>query len=227
MQAITDGGGRATRVEAELRHKNGSDIWIATNAFVRYDSEGNPAYIEGVARDISARKQMEEKLTTLSRIDGLTGIYSRRYYMDKSEAVIEMMKRYQRPASMMMMDLDHFKKINDQYGHHVGDLALIAFTMACRKEIREADIFGRLGGEEFALMLPETPIQSAQVLAERICKATDEIVIPFNDSSIRFTVSIGLVALGQDDLTLDSVIRRADKAMYQAKEKGRNQVVTL
>jgi len=227
VQAITEGGGKATRVEAELRHKDGSTIWISTNAFVRFDSDGKPAYIEGVARDISERKKMEEQLTDLSRKDVLTDTCNRRYFMDKSEALIELMKRYQRPASMMMMDLDQFKKINDQFGHHVGDMALIAFTAACKKEIREADIFGRLGGEEFALMLPETDMQSALILAERIRSGTAAITIPIDQNSISFTVSIGLVELNKDDLTLDSVIRRADKAMYQAKEKGRNQVVTL
>ena len=226
VQAITQGGGKAIRVEAGLRHKNGSIIWISTNAFVRYGPDGKPIDIEGVARDISERKRMEDQLTALSRIDGLTESYSRRYFIDKSEAVIEMMRRYQRPASMMMMDLDHFKKINDKYGHHVGDLALIAFTIACKKEIRESDILGRLGGEEFGLMLPETPIQSAQVLAERIRKATAAIEIPFDDHTIGFTVSIGLVELGKEDISLDSVMRRADLAMYQAKERGRNQVVT-
>ena len=227
VQAITEGGGKAIRVEAELRHKDGSSIWISTNAFVRFDSDGKPAYIEGVARDISNRKHMEEQLLALSRIDVLTDTFNRRYYMDKSEGVIELMRRYQRPASMMMMDLDHFKNINDKYGHHVGDMALIAFASVCRKEIREADILGRLGGEEFALMLPETSLQSASVLAERIREATAEISIPFDGNFISFTVSIGLVELGKDDLTLDSVIRRADLAMYQAKEKGRNQVVTM
>ena len=225
VQAITEGGGKVTKVEAALRHKNGSAIWISTNAFVRYEENGQPSYIEGVARDISERKLMEDQLTALSRTDALTEVYSRRYFIDKSEAVIEMMKRYQRPASMMMMDLDHFKQINDHYGHHIGDLALIAFTKACRLEIREADILGRLGGEEFALMLPETPIQSAQILAERIRMATAAIEIPVAEHMIRFTISIGLVELNDEDNSLDAIMLRADNAMYQAKARGRNKVV--
>lgn len=227
VQAITDGGGKATQVEAGLRHRDGSTIWISTNAVVRLGADGKPYCIEGVARDISERKRMEEQLTALSRIDELTEVYSRRYFLDKSEAILEMMRRYQRPASMMMMDLDHFKTINDQYGHLVGDLALIAFTQACRKEIREADVLGRLGGEEFSLILPETTMQNAQILAERIRAATANIVIPFGDENIRFTVSIGLVEIKQDDLSMSSIMHRADLAMYQAKEKGRNQVVTV
>ena len=225
VQAITDGGGKATQVEAGLRHKDGSIIWISTNAFVRYDSNRQPISVEGVARDISERKRMEDQLTTLSRTDGLTGVYSRRYFMDKSEEVIKVMRRYQRPASMMIADLDHFKKINDSYGHHIGDLALIAFIKACRQEIRESDVLGRLGGEEFGLMLPETPIENAQVLAERIRKAA-AIEIPVGDHTIGITVSIGVVELSAEDRSLYSVMCRADLAMYQAKEIGRNQVVT-
>lgn len=226
VQAIVDGGGKAIRVEAGLRHKDGSTIWISTNAVVRLGADDKPVWIEGVARDISERKVMEDQLTALTRIDGLTGAYNRRYFLNQSEAALEMMKRYQRPASMMMMDLDYFKNINDQYGHHIGDLALIAFTQACRKEIRESDVLGRLGGEEFALILPETQIEKAQILAERIRMATSNIAIPCGDQTIGFTVSIGLVEFKSEDSSMDSIMHRADLAMYQAKEKGRNQVVT-
>lgn len=226
VQAITDGGGKAIRVEAGLRHKDGSTIWISTNAFVRLGADGQPVSVEGVARDISERKRMEDQLTALSRTDDLTGVYSRRYFMDKSEEVIKVMRRYQHTASLLIADLDHFKKINDSHGHHIGDIALIAFIKACRQEIRESDILGRLGGEEFGLMLPETSMQNALALAERIRKATAAIEIPLGDQMIGISVSIGLVELGAEDLSLDSVMRRADLAMYQAKERGRNRVVS-
>jgi diguanylate cyclase (GGDEF)-like protein/PAS domain S-box-containing protein len=226
VQAICEAGGKAIRVESSLRHKDGSVVWVLTNAFVRFDSDQQPVSIEGLARDISERKRMEEQLMTLSRTDVLTGAFSRGYFMEKCEEVINMMRRYQRPASMMVADLDHFKTINDKYGHHAGDLALKAFTNVCRQEIRESDILGRLGGEEFGLMLPETTIQHAQVLAERIRKAASAIEIKLDDQIIRIAVSIGLVELSTEDAKLDSVMRRADLAMYQAKAGGRNQVVT-
>jgi len=226
VQAITDGGGKATQVEAELRHKNNSIIWISTNAFVRFDPQGQPLYIEGVARDISQRKLMENRLTELSRTDNMTGIFNRRYFLEKSEEVIEAMRRYHHPASMLMMDLDHFKKINDKYGHHAGDLVLIAFAEVCRHEIREPDLLGRLGGEEFGLMLPETSLQNAQTLAERIRHATAALEIHSEHHTIRVTVSIGLVEINSKDLSLNSVMHRADQAMYQAKERGRNLVVS-
>lgn len=225
VQAVIDGGGKPTQVEARMKHKNGTVVWISANLSVRYGLDGKPSHIEGLSRDISKRKQMEEQLIILSRIDGLTGAVNRRYFMDKSEEVIGVMKRYQRPASLMIMDLDHFKNINDNYGHQAGDLALKAFADVCGEEIRESDIFGRLGGEEFGLMLPETTIQHAKILAERIRNAAAALEIKLNNKVIRFTVSIGLVELGTDDASIDAAMHRADLAMYQAKVKGRNQVV--
>ena len=226
VQAALDSGGKATQIEAKLKHKNGTIIWFSANVSVHYGPDGKPAYIEGVARDVSERRQMEEQLVMLSRTDELTGASNRRHFLDKSEDVICMMKRYQRPVSMMIADLDNFKTINDNHGHHAGDLALKAFAEICRGEIRESDIFGRLGGEEFGLMLPETAIQDAQVLAERILRATNALEISLDGQAIRFTVSIGLIELNENDTTLNKVMHRADLAMYQAKAQGRNQIVT-
>jgi diguanylate cyclase (GGDEF)-like protein/PAS domain S-box-containing protein len=226
VQAALDSGGKATQIEAKLKHKNGKTIWFSANVSVHYGPDGKPAYIEGVARDVSERRQMEEQLVMLSRTDELTGASNRRHFLDKSEDVICMMKRYQRPVSMMIADLDNFKMINDNFGHHAGDLALKAFAEICRGEIRESDIFGRLGGEEFGLMLPETTIEEAQVLAERILKATNALEISLDGQAIGFTVSIGLIELDEDDTTLNKIMHRADLAMYQAKAQGRNQIVT-
>ncbi|HYR05814.1 MAG TPA: sensor domain-containing diguanylate cyclase [Gallionella sp.] len=226
VRAIIAGGGKATRVEAALKHKNGSTIWISTSAFVRLCPDGQQIFIEGMARDVSEHKRMENQLITLTRTDSLTGIYNRGHFMERAGEVIRMMRRYQRPASMMIMDLDHFKKINDKYGHISGDVALKIFTDVCQQEIREPDIFGRLGGEEFGLMLPETTIQHAQVLAERIRKAVAAAEVPLGDRKIGITVSIGLVEVSPEDSSLSTVLHRADLAMYQAKTRGRNQVVT-
>lgn len=225
VQAITNGGGKATQVEAALKHKNGSIIWVSTNAKICFGLDGQASHIEGVARDITERKRMEDQLVTLSRTDGMTGAYSRSYFMDKAEEVINIVKRYQRPASIMIADLDHFKTINDKYGHHAGDVALKAFTEVCRQEMRESDMLGRLGGEEFGLVLPETTIQEAQVLAERIRMATAALEIKLDEGTVGITVSIGLVEISSETVSLDAVMRRADQAMYQGKAEGRNKVV--
>lgn len=124
------------------------------------------------------------------------------------------------------MDLDHFKNINDQYGHQAGDNALMVFTQVCREVIREQDVLGRLGGEEFGLMLPETGLQQAYIVAERIRIATYECNFAVDGKRVPMSVSIGLVEISHDDEMLGSVVRRADMAMYRAKEAGRNQVKT-
>ena len=225
VQAITEAGGKVTQVESALKRKDGSIVWVSTNASIRYGPDGKPTCIEGVARDISERKRMEEQLVTISRTDALTGIYTRRHFLDKSEKAVKVMKRYKHSASMIVADLDNFKKINDRYGHQAGDQALIAFAEVCRKEIRDSDILGRLGGEEFALLLPETPLSQARILAERIRKATAAVDILLKDRVIKITVSIGVAEIGTDERPLESALHRADLAMYQAKESGRNRVV--
>lgn len=224
VQAIVKGGGQATHVEAALKRKDGTVIWVATSARIRVGPDGTPECIEGIARDISDRKRLEEQLMALSRIDVLTGAYNRGHFMEKSEDVIKLVKRYRLIASMIMMDLDYFKTINDRYGHYGGDIALKAFAEVCQSEIREADIFGRLGGEEFALMLPETPIEQAGILAERIRRATESLRIPIDGQEMRITVSIGFAEIGNDDHALENALRKADRALYQAKEEGRNKV---
>jgi len=225
VNAILDGGGKATQVEAALKRKDGKVIWVSTSASVRSSPEGRPLYIEGLARDISERKRMEEQLLTMSRIDILTGACNRSYFMERSEEVVRMIKRYQHSATIMMFDLDYFKSINDRYGHQAGDLVLQAFAQVCRKEIRESDIFGRMGGEEFALMLPETFIHEAEVLAERIRGATAALAITFEGQVVGISVSIGLAQVSDGERALESALRLADIAMYKAKENGRNQVV--
>lgn len=225
LQAVFNAGGKVARIETRLKRKDGIVIWVSANMSVHFGADGKPEWIEGVARDVSEHKQMEEQLMLLARIDGLTGAFNRRYFMDKTEEAIAVMKRYQHPASLMIADLDHFKKINDEYGHQAGDLALKAFADACRQEIRESDIFGRLGGEEFSLMLPETTMQQAQILAERIRKATEALKIRVGARVIEITVSIGIAELNDEDEVVATMLHRADLAMYRAKAGGRNQVV--
>ena len=226
VKAIMDGGGQAVQVEAALKRKDGAVIWVSTSASMRYGPDGNPVCIEGLSRNISERKRMEDLLVTLSRTDMLTGAYNRGHFLERAEEVIGMVKRYEHSATVMMADLDHFKSINDRYGHQAGDLILETFARVCQNEIREPDIFGRLGGEEFVLMLPETPIQQALILAERIRKATSAIRIPLENRMISVTVSIGLAQIEDEERPLESALHRADQALYKAKNNGRNQVAT-
>lgn len=126
---------------------------------------------------------------------------------------------------MLMLDLDHFKTINDQYGHSVGDLALKKLVQVCLMLLREVDMIGRLGGEEFAIMLPETDSQHALEIAQRLCLAVEAVEIPVPaQAALRFTTSIGVASLAGSDTCIESLLNRADQALYQAKHEGRNRV---
>jgi len=124
-----------------------------------------------------------------------------------------------------MLDIDHFKKINDTFGHSHGDKVLIEFCRLCLKELRESDILGRLGGEEFAIALIETDTEGAEIVAERIKEAVSSHSVIIGSDKIRFTVSLGIAILCSSD-DMETIIARADTALYQAKENGRNQVRT-
>jgi diguanylate cyclase (GGDEF)-like protein/PAS domain S-box-containing protein len=224
VRDIIAAGGQPVQTEGELVHKNGSAVWIMANTSLRYDPDGEPAWRDGVARDITARKRMEEQLTLLARTDSLTGVYSRRHFIEMSEDIIRLMRRKDRPMALLMADLDNFKKINDIHGHQAGDKALIAFADTCRQVIRESDLLGRLGGEEFAIVLPETSLLQAHALAERLREATAAIVVSLPEKEIRLTVSIGLSELSASDASISPMMRRADIALYRAKAEGRNRV---
>lgn len=224
VRIILRGRGKPAQTEAEMIHKNGHSVWIQANSSFHEAANGAPAWVDGMARDITTRKRMEEQLAALARTDGLTGVYSRRHFIEASDDLIRLMKRNRRPLSLMMADLDHFKQINDAHGHHAGDQALVAFATTCREIIRKSDLLGRVGGEEFAIILPETALAQALELAERLREATAAVAVPVYGGDIRLTVSIGVTELADDETSLHAMMRRADVALYQAKAEGRNQV---
>lgn len=170
-------------------------------------------------KTVSLRTQQLEKLAS---IDDLTQIYNRRKFFELANYELERTTRYPRPLSVMMIDVDHFKKINDQFGHQVGDSTLQLLSKTIFDAIRTTDIFGRIGGEEFALVLPETPKQAANDFAERIRLKIADTSFPGVE---KITISLGVTEYYSDD-TEDSVFNRADVALYAAKESGRNKVVS-
>ena len=167
------------------------------------------------------------ELERLATTDPLTGVYNRRYFMDFAAKEFLRSKRYSHVFSMIQMDIDQFKKINDTHGHAVGDEALKAFTANCLELLRENDVFGRIGGEEFSIVLPETERAGAENVAERFRESTAEMKLYVDEQIVHFTVSIGVTSLRQDDTCFESVLRRADEALYLAKNGGRNKVVSV
>lgn len=169
-------------------------------------------------------KLAKEKLLKMAITDELTGLVNRRYFMGRLLHEYERTKRYESVFTVLMIDLDYFKKINDTYGHQAGDTVLRAVSDAMKLSLRLSDIVGRIGGEEFAVILPETEISSAIIIAERLRKRVEALDIPHKDCSIKITISVGASASSMDDLSIDDVLQRSDSALYRAKENGRNRI---
>jgi diguanylate cyclase (GGDEF)-like protein len=166
-------------------------------------------------------------LAELAAVDALTDLYNRRGLMDIGQREIALARRGGRNLAVMMMDLDHFKEINDRHGHQAGDETLRHFAALLKKLARGSDSCGRYGGEEFVLLAPETELAGAGVFAERILDEIRRTPVPTSKGEIRVTASIGVAALAARDATLADVLRRADAALYEAKAAGRDRVVCL
>ncbi len=165
------------------------------------------------------------ELLRLATTDPLTGTANRRAFLARSEAEITRARRFSRPVSLLMFDLDHFKSINDTYGHAAGDEVLKAVGQVLLATLRPVDIPGRLGGEEFGVLLVETALPEAALVAERLRERLQAMVVRHGDNSIRFTVSVGATSLGTQVQGLEGALQIADKLMYRAKQTGRNRIV--
>ncbi|CAG0123858.1 Diguanylate cyclase DgcM [Rhodocyclaceae bacterium] len=186
---------------------------------------GGGSLWSGVISNISERKKLEHELERQARIDVLTGLNNRRHFFELAEQELARIRRHAEPLSLLMLDLDRFKSVNDTYGHAVGDEVLKKLGEVSLHTMREIDILGRLGGEEFVVLLPETTGERALEVAERLRSAIADAAVPLEDGSLlRFTVSIGVTSLAATDTTVGAMINRADAAMYRAKNEGRNRV---
>jgi diguanylate cyclase (GGDEF)-like protein/PAS domain S-box-containing protein len=192
----------------------------------RYQSEQGEYFLIGVIQDITKRKALENELNKRANTDYLTGINNRGQFITLASKEITRTIRYKNDLSLLMMDVDFFKKINDTYGHTAGDTVLIKLTETCNQHLRENDILGRMGGEEFAILLPQTTIENAVNVGEHLRRLVDElrIFVDGYDKPIKFTVSIGISTLKSDINNLDALLYSADNALYKAKKSGRNHV---
>ena len=164
------------------------------------------------------------ELAKISRIDGLTQIYNRRHWQESLEQEYAKARRHDKKLSLVMLDLDHFKLLNDNYGHQCGDMVLIEISALISSLLRVEDIFGRYGGEEFAIILPETSLSGALGLAQRICNSIAATAFTYKDQAIKVTVSLGVAQLSAEEVNYEELITQSDNALYQAKALGRNQV---
>lgn len=168
--------------------------------------------------------RVTERLLTLSMTDPLTGILNRRYFLSQSAAELSRVRRYGFPLSVLMLDIDHFKSVNDTYGHSVGDQVIRTIAATCRSTLRLPDILARYGGEEFVITMPQTAEPEASRVAERLRQMLEEAVIEHKEGKLSVTVSIGMAQWISSDGSIEDTIDRADKALYEAKRSGRNKV---
>jgi len=186
------------------------------------------ARIRAGKRIIDLQKELMEtnrRLELLSITDGLTKLYNHRYFQDELLRAFDESQRYQRPLSLAMVDIDFFKKVNDTYGHAVGDEVLKAVSRMFQQSIRSTDLAARYGGEEFAVMMPETELQDAITFAEKIRSLVEAAEVPTAAGPLRITVSIGVSTVPHTRIrTAHEVVVAADRALYRAKKNGRNQV---
>ena len=186
--------------------------------------DGHPEGIVLIQEDITERKSHQATLERLATTDHLTGLLNRRAFLDATEREIRRAHRYGQPLALIMLDVDHFKRINDGHGHPAGDEVLRRIAATCRGMLRDGDLMGRLGGEEFAITLVQPPLQVASAVAERLRKAVSELDIEFGGERLAVTISLGIAEVGEGITSLDHLVSKADACLYTAKREGRNRV---
>jgi diguanylate cyclase (GGDEF)-like protein/PAS domain S-box-containing protein len=215
--------GKPYRTQFEMRKSNGQTVWIdISGAAIAYD----PTLTLWLVNDISKLKDLEEELSHQVNHDFLTGLSSRSWFMRQAEIELHRAIRYSNPLSVLMLDIDFFKRINDTHGHQSGDVVLKCVADLCKHMLRDSDVCGRLGGEEFALLLPETNHHQAYIVAERLRTSIEKakVMLPTEDVTLQLTVSIGVATLAGKTDEVEAMVARADKALYEAKHSGRNRV---
>jgi diguanylate cyclase (GGDEF)-like protein/PAS domain S-box-containing protein len=224
--------GQVDSVLVRLKKRSGVEFWAELSARI-VELDGQRCSLVGLY-DVTAQKNLEEQLRALATTDSLTGAANRRHFVELAQRERERSLRGAKPLSLCLFDADHFKAVNDNYGHAVGDQVLTAIAQASKGALRLSDVLGRLGGEEFALLLPDTALAGAIVVAERVRAAVAALEVQSGeapDSSgggrpravVRSTISLGVAELRGDE-PIESLLKRADRALYAAKDLGRDRV---
>lgn len=223
LVAMIDRDGQIGDVEMEIRVTDGTlrTVLIKANAV----SMPQGRRIMAGMIDITDRKAVERSLEWLASTDALTGLPNRHSFMSSGKLAIAIAARSSAPLSLLMLDLDHFKQINDTWGHQMGDRALQAFAELCLDHLRDDDIVGRLGGEEFGILLPGCDAETALAAADRFREAIEHIAVDPEGDGPCLTASIGVTVIQDDEADLERAIARADRALYEAKRLGRNRAV--
>jgi diguanylate cyclase (GGDEF)-like protein/PAS domain S-box-containing protein len=219
-------GVNVVHFETQRLRKDRNLIHVSVTISPIFNSTRQVIGASKIARDITERKKLESELQRQARVDYLTDVCNRRYFMELAEQEFRRTARYGNNLSLIMIDVDSFKQINDSYGHKAGDTVLKRLTEISLRILREVDTIGRIGGDEFTILLRETHQEGAKEVAERLRGdfAGEQITLEDQTSPIHFTVSMGLATLNMADKSIGSLLNRADKALYGAKRTGRNKV---
>jgi diguanylate cyclase (GGDEF)-like protein len=212
-------------LEMELVRGTGTPMPVLISATVVRDEAGRFVMSRSTVFDNTDQKMMEAQLDRLARTDMLTALSNRRDFYDLAAKEVARSARHPHPLSLLLMDIDHFKKINDTHGHAIGDQVLRKLARSLGDALREVDLPARMGGEEFAVLMPETELGQALQVAERLRAALEQTTVDVADGPpLRFTVSIGVTQWDPADADIDATLARADAALYRAKHQGRNRV---
>ncbi|CCQ74400.1 diguanylate cyclase [Magnetospira sp. QH-2] len=224
LHQVTRSGKAVTLSDESLIRRDGTALPVECYSYpVLQDGHVVAAVVSFF--DVSRQKHLEAELRSMAIHDYLTQIFNRRYFMERVADEIERTQRYDVSLSLLLFDLDHFKKINDTYGHAAGDAALVTFVDAIKPQLRASDTFGRVGGEEFGVLLPNTSMDKAMVLAERLRDLVSMLHVTSGEDTFGFTVSIGVTCVaGRKNMSMHDLVNEADEALYLAKKAGRDRV---
>lgn len=216
-QAVV-GNGKVLRLDEDLAGRNYSTIKFPI-------VQGDRTLLAGYTIDITERKRLEEQLHQQATTDELTGVTNRRRFIELAQAEMRRAIRLQRPLALALIDIDHFKQINDTHGHAAGDQALLMLAAVTQRNIRAIDVFARFGGDEFAVLMPETNREQACEVMDRVCMVLAAQPVDFGGVPFAITISSGVACLASGEESMDSLLKRADQALYAAKAAGRNRVM--
>ncbi|HSW60196.1 MAG TPA: sensor domain-containing diguanylate cyclase, partial [bacterium] len=221
LDGYLKGEHRHYHIEFRMKHKDGHDCWILARGEALYDENGIPYRMAGSHTDITEKKAMEKQLESMASTDELTGLWNRRYFFEIGHNECKRTRRYKAKFAMLMIDIDNFKNINDTYGHAAGDIVLKSVTRTFRKGLRDVDIAARIGGEEFAVLMPNTDIDGAKIVAERLRGSVESSSVEYEGKVLKITISIGISDCSNVN-SIDEMMKNADDALYVAKNEGRN-----
>lgn len=221
--------GQTKMIEYQLPVRGGKKLWFEARIVLMGTAHEGKGKVICATTEVTERIELYQKVQSLSVMDPALNCFNRRKFLELAEQEISRASRYDHPLSLMILDVDHFKEINDGFGHLHGDQVLKQLVDVCGKTIRKTDILGRYGGDEFVILFPETSMRGAGEIAERLRQKVGQITIHTKNKDVKITVSGGLACLepmGNKKMKLKDIMDEADKALYQAKADGRNRIHT-